>query len=383
MTRRCGASVTAGSSPNVLAVQDDISRQIAMTLSNTLGTPVPPKSVATTSPEAYDAYLRGMSHLRDLRGRTELKTRLIATIAEFEKAVATDSNFAIAHAALATAYTQWFFYVAPDPGFEQKAFLAIERALAINSNQAEAYLAHAQPIWNQRNQFPHATAIADLRHAVSINPNLADAYVELGKIYYHIGLTDKAVETNQQALRLDPSARAAANRKVLALIDAGRIEELRHDSIAWAPMPAQVRADALIKMGQPAEALKVFRQSEAPAAGHSETDFADSAAVYSVVYARLGQRQEAERMVAVAIAAARNPKGISHLHHAQFHIGCTLALLGRPEEAMQWLTKAANEGYPSYPRFSTDQSLAPLRSHSGFVELLARLRQERDRWDKL
>ena len=51
---------------NVLAVQDDISRQIAMTLSNTLGTPVPPKSVATTSPEAYDAYLRGMSHLRDL-----------------------------------------------------------------------------------------------------------------------------------------------------------------------------------------------------------------------------------------------------------------------------------------------------------------------------
>ena len=134
---------------------------------------------------------------------------------------------------------------------------------------------------------------------------------------------------------------------MLALIDAGRIEELRHElDRMGANLPAQVRADALITMGQPAEALKVFRQSEAPAAGHSEIDFADSAAVYSVVYARLGQRQEAERMVAVAIAAARNPKGISHLHHAQFHIGCTLALLGRPEEAMQWLTKAANEGYP-------------------------------------
>ena len=105
---------------DVLAVQDDISRQIALTLSNTLGTPVPPKaqSVATTSPEAYDAYLRGVSHLRDLRGwHGGRKPRLIATIAEFERAVAIDSNFAIAHAALATAYTQWFFYVSHRPRF--------------------------------------------------------------------------------------------------------------------------------------------------------------------------------------------------------------------------------------------------------------------------
>src|SRR6185503_20532597 len=98
---------------------------------------------------------------------------------------------------------------------------------------------------------------------------------------------------------------------------------------------------------------------------------------------RPGQRQEAERMVAVAIPAARNTTGLSHLHHAQFHIGCTLALLGRPDEALKWLTTAANEGYPSYPRFSTDESLAPLRGHAGFVALLARLRQERESFDKL
>ena len=50
----------------MLTVQNDISRQIATTLSKTFGTPVPAKaqSVATTSPEAYDAYLRGVSHLR-------------------------------------------------------------------------------------------------------------------------------------------------------------------------------------------------------------------------------------------------------------------------------------------------------------------------------
>jgi tetratricopeptide (TPR) repeat protein len=216
---------------------------------------------------------------------------------------------------------------------------------------------------------------------------LADAYVELGKIYYHIGLTDKAVEANEQAQRLDPSARVAANRKVRALIDAGRIEEVRHELDRIGPsLEAYVRADALLTMGQAGEALKIFRQSEAPAASHSESGFAvepGPAAFYSVVYARLGQREEAERMVAVAIPAARNPTGLSDVHHAQFHIGCALALLGRPDEALKWLTTAANEGYPSYPRFATDESLAPLRGHAGFVKLLARLRQDMEHFDKL
>ena len=296
-----------------------------------------------------------------------------------------DGNFALAHATLASAYTQRFFYEATDPVFEQKAFLAIERALAINPNQAEAFLARAQLTWNQRNQFPHAAAIADLRRAVSINPNLTDAYVELEKVYYHIGLTDKALETNEQAQRLDPSARVAANRKVRALIDAGRIEEVRHELDRIGPsLDAYVRADALLTMGQADEALKMLRQSAwgGHTAAGGPVDAGD-AALYSTVYARLGQRQEAERMVAIAIPKARNPTGLSDFHHGQFHIGCTLAVLGRPEEAMQWLTRAASEGYPSYPRFSTDESLAPLRSHAGFVALLARLRQERESFDKL
>jgi hypothetical protein len=86
--------------------------------------------------------------------------------------------------------------------------------------------------------------------------------------------------------------------------------------------------------------------------------------------------------MAAAIPAAENPTGLSHMHHAQFEIGRTLAILGRHDEAVRWLTKAVDEGYASYPRFSTDQSLASLKGHAGFTALLARLRQERDRWQQ-
>ena len=101
-----------------------------------------------------------------------------------------------------------------------------------------------------------------------------------------------------------------------------------------------------------------------------------------MVYARLGRREDAERVMAAAIPAAENPTGLSHVHHGQFHIGRALVVLGRYDEAVRWLTKAADEGYLSYPRFSTDQSLAPLKGHAGFAALLARLRQDRDRWQK-
>ncbi|HET9474175.1 MAG TPA: tetratricopeptide repeat protein, partial [Steroidobacteraceae bacterium] len=43
-------------------------------------------------------------------------------------------------------------------------------------------LARAQLTWNLRNRFPHERAIVDLQRALSINPNLAEAYVELGKV---------------------------------------------------------------------------------------------------------------------------------------------------------------------------------------------------------
>ena len=252
---------------DVLTVQDDISRQIATTLSKTFGAAPAAKSpsLATTNPDAYDAYLRGVWHLKARSSTTTAgaRTRLVTATEELERAVAHDRNFALARATLASVYTQRFFYQDTDPAFEQKAFLEIQKALAINPDQAEAYLARAQLTWNLRNGFPHERAITDLRRALSINPNLADAYVELAKVYYHIGQTDKAVDACDQAQRLDPSSVAPANRRISALIDAGRLEEVRHELDRHATRLSPInRADALLAMGQPGEALQALSRLE-------------------------------------------------------------------------------------------------------------------------
>jgi TolB-like protein/Tfp pilus assembly protein PilF len=371
---------------NVLAVQEDIASQIAGAIAKRFGSTITARSPAraTTNPDAYDAYLRGVWHLKGRASAMTRGTRLTAAIEELERAVSMDRDFALARAALASAYTQRFFYETTDPAFEQKAFVQIERALAIKPDLAEAYLARAQLTWNLRNRFPHKAAVDDLRRALSINPNLADAYVELGKIYYHVGLTDKAVEANAQAQRLDPAEKAAAARGWRSLTDAGRLPEILNEierSGTQYGSAVYTRADALLAVKRPQESLRLLIPATLAEGVDLETDLG-AKALLGAVYATLGRWEDAERTIAAVAPRAENPMGLSHMHHAQFHIGSTLALLGRPDDAVRWLAKAVEEGYPSYPRFSTDESLASLKGHAAFDALLERLRKDWDRWQK-
>jgi len=371
---------------DVLTVQNEISENIAGTLSKMVDLAPRAKSLPPTrSPEAYDAYLRGLWHLR---GRSSIspivQVRVSAwrsAVEEFERAVVLDPEFALARAALASAYTQLFFYDSTERRFDEKAFLEIQRALAIDPNSPDAYLARAQLTWTARNRFPHEAAIKDLRRALALNANLADAHLELEKVYYHIGLTDKAIAAGEQVQRLDPSQALSSNRTFRALIDAGRLEQARLDVDRNGNLGAYARGDALIAMGRLQDALQFLSRSKATLPVDAEYDIG-ALALLGVVYARLDQPKQAERVLAMVIPAAENPTALSHIHHAQFHIGATLGLLGRKADAARWLTKAADEGYPSYPRFSTDQSLAPLKGYPAFEALLARLRNDWSLWQK-
>ena len=115
------------------------------------------------------------------------------------------------------------------------------------------------------------------------------------------------------------------------------------------------------------------RASNAIRRGAADYDIG-ALALLGVVYARLNQPKNAEQVLAMIIPAAENSTGLSHMHHAQLHIGATLSLLGRKDDAVRWLTKAVDEGYPSFPRFSTDQSLMSLKGYPPYEALLRRLR---------
>jgi hypothetical protein len=135
-------------------------------------------------------------------------------------------------------------------------------------------------------------------------------------------------------------------------------------------------------MGEAPAALDALSAPVSP--GQRDTGFRDlepnHLATLAHANAKLGRRAEAERVLAAAIPVVVNPTGLSDIHHAQFGIGCAFALLGRADEAVRWLTKAADEGLPNYPKFSGHVDMAPLKDHPGYVALLQRLRRDWERW---
>ncbi len=116
---------------DVLALQKEVARDIVGEIRIKL-TPQEQGQfggVRPINPEAYDHYLRGRFYLN-----RQNKADNEAAITALEHAVATDPTFAAAYAELAQAYVWKLFLFAPgDRQWEEKAFVATEKAIAASS----------------------------------------------------------------------------------------------------------------------------------------------------------------------------------------------------------------------------------------------------------
>jgi tetratricopeptide (TPR) repeat protein len=327
--------------------------------------------VPTTSPEAYDAYLRGMFRFR--------KDQWVEAIPLFEQAVALDPRFALAHAALANAYVRRFFYLEPDKQWEERAYAEIEKALSLDRNLGEAHLARGDLMWTLSNHFPHEQAVKEYRLALEANPNLAEAHVALGRLYMHIGLLDKALAELNAALRLDPSQSSAATRIASVYHDQHRpdLALAQIEKIPDFPHP-WVTADVLSRLGRPQEAFRLIESVLEKDPGDVEARIC-----HAVLLARAGDRARAKEQIARVGQAAGNAPGYSHYHHVQYDIGAAYALMGDNRQALEWLQKAANEGFPCYPFYDGDSDLAGLRDDPAFVAFMAKLRAGWERYQDL
>ncbi len=133
-------------------MQDNVSQQVATRLRLKLR---PQAAAHAIQPDAYDYYLRAKFHA-GLQNRSDND----AAIDLLEHAVAADSNFAAAYAALSQEYRNRAFALKPqEKEWEEKAFTAVQKALSLDPDLAEAHVSRAQLLWTRSNHFPHQQAI--------------------------------------------------------------------------------------------------------------------------------------------------------------------------------------------------------------------------------
>ena len=91
-----------------------------------------------------------------------------------------------------------------------------------------------------------------------------------------------------------------------------------------------------------------------------------------------GRTVEAER--ALAAYTGEGEERRRYYHHFTFYRAMACALVGRSDEAVQWLRKTAELGYPNVVAFRDEPRLASLHGHPGYEGLLAELEKRRARW---
>jgi eukaryotic-like serine/threonine-protein kinase len=349
---------------DLFVLQDDISGNILAALKLTLTAAASERSRAapTQNLDAYDAYLRAM-HLYHSAEDGEPDQ----AIPLFEKAIALDPRFALAHAGLALAYRDRLFNRDPRKEWEEKALVEIETALSLDPNLAEAYSARGQLAWTRFNNYPHERAVRDYRRAIGLNPNLAEAHLWLAVVYWHVGLFEKALEAATVGGRLDPGEQnlpTGLTYLVWQKYDLAAQELDKDPHAARGPW----KALALFYQGRDREASAL---NEEFLKTHARESLPRS--VEALVAARRGQAAKAEEQIALAIQYDR---GLSHFHHVEYNIGATYALLGKPRQAVEWLGKSGEHGFPCYPFFAADPNLASLRGDPGYEALLRKMKAE-------
>ena len=287
-----------------------------------------------------------------------------------EKAVALDPNLAEAHAELGLAYAvRLFLYAHEDKTLQEKAYLRVERALALNPRLATAYLARGRLKWTPSHHFPHADAIDDFSHALALNPRLDEAHHYRGLVYIHIGLLDEGMQDFTRAVAINPGNSGAQYRiGETHLFGCKYQDALNRLEAIDTDFSPDIRAAhiglALIGLNRKDEALRSLR-SYLDVRSNDAGGLVTS--VEAIVHASFQRQPEAEE----AIQRASVRRGRGHFHHTQYHIACAYALLNKKALAVEWLRKSAADGFSCYPQFECDPNLANLKDDPGFLDFRA------------
>jgi TolB-like protein/DNA-binding winged helix-turn-helix (wHTH) protein/Tfp pilus assembly protein PilF len=205
---------------DVLAVQEDIANAVAESLQVTLNgeSRIQLAARRPVKVDSYELYLLGRHYQLERSPESMVKA-----IEYQQQAITADPRFALAYAGLADAHMATFYYSnRPLAEVERAIEPLLARGLEINPRLPELYSARAVL---RTEQWQLESAEQDLKRAIALNPNYADAYVRLGASYEYAGRPRDALSAYSKAQELDPLHFILHTRRCLTFQNLGRYTE--------------------------------------------------------------------------------------------------------------------------------------------------------------
>ncbi|MBI4420845.1 MAG: hypothetical protein HY560_08465, partial [Gemmatimonadetes bacterium] len=186
---------------DAFAIQSDVAHQIVRAVGAALSADEQRAlaAVPTVNPEAYRFYLHGKDYFtRPGRGRQNFE------IAEqlYERALALDPNFALAHAALSVILS-WTYFVRQDsPDRMVRAREEAEAGLRLAPDLAEARI--AMGAWHYWGRRDYQRALEEFATALDAAPNNAFLWQLIAAVHRRLGNWEEVFTAFERATQLNP-----------------------------------------------------------------------------------------------------------------------------------------------------------------------------------
>ncbi|HET7107497.1 MAG TPA: winged helix-turn-helix domain-containing protein [Candidatus Acidoferrum sp.] len=311
-------------SKDILNVQDDVAKAVAHEIRVRLTSQqqaelARPRPV---NPDAFDAYLQGYYFFqRNSDKDTEMAAKY------YERATQLDPSYALAWVGLSRVRNyQANQGLIPMEEGRRLARQAVERALALNPNLAEA---HAQMgRIHQQVDFDWAGADASIQRAIALEPGDPDTVRLAVFSAALLGHLDEALQLAHRAVDLDPLNATSWEQLAETEYFMGQLDKAVADSKkglelspdTWAPL---LLSKIYVMQGRPQDALPEIEQVRFPL----QRTF-----LYAIAYYALGRKKESDAALSELIA--------KYHADAAHPIAQVYAFRNQSDEAFEWLDRA-------------------------------------------
>jgi TolB-like protein/Tfp pilus assembly protein PilF/tRNA A-37 threonylcarbamoyl transferase component Bud32 len=353
---------------DIFAIQDEISSAIVDSLKVTLrvGEMTALRKRPTDDPEAYNLYLKGLYFVA--RPSPESYGKALDS---FQAALVKDPDFALAYAGIANVYGGLgVMNLAPPAEMWPKAKAALQKALSLNEDLAEAHavaaqmafwyewdweaagrsfdrvlalnpgdaMSHGMHAWYCLNRGRFDETIGEIKTALELDPLMPLFYAWSVGLHWSVGKPDEAIVEFAKALELDPN-------QGLAYFHAGM---------------------AYSQRGLTDEALAAFERGKKLVVfpGWIEGNL-------GLIYLKKGDREKAERMLEDMLEKKSRVINLSSVC-----IAWLAGLLGKLELAFEFLDKAYEERdtLMAFIHIYTKWTCPPLLEEPRFKNVLTKMK---------
>ena len=323
--------------------------------------PAQRKGFAGVPRDASDAFVqsRRATALGTADGHTQARVLL-------ESAIAAAPDFAMAHASLAATMGNLSMYeqVTPETAWRVGS-AASKRALEIDPLEPSAYLNLAADKIYYEYDFPAAREL--LLTARKLAPRHPGVHMLMGTAASYCGELDAALDHLDSAQEVDPLFPAIRANRGVAYYFARQFDDANRvflDLLTEYPQRTATRvslASSLTMCG----AFEAARNELNAVIEHDPEDSGARLAL-AVVNARDGDKRQAKKIVNAVRASSdierTNPSALAGAY----------AQLAEMDEAMKWLTLAADSHEGGFAEVQVDPLLSPLVGNEAFHALLAK-----------